>query len=219
MTLLLAEELLLLAYGPDGTARGKSVELDCALGGALLVELVLDGHVELSGKLIRAKHGTPPPHPRLAEAYTRIAGRPRSPQAWVGRLAKGTRRRLLHDLVEAGVLSDVSYRWLGMFPRHRFPLNDPAAREGPLRRLREAVLDGQPPCPRTAGLATVIGAAGLDRRIFPGEDHRAVSRRLREISEVPWAGEAVRRAIEAVHAATVAAAVAASASAGSADSG
>jgi len=39
MALLIAEELLLVAYREDGTAHGKGSELDLALGGALLVEL------------------------------------------------------------------------------------------------------------------------------------------------------------------------------------
>lgn len=215
MTLLLAEELLLVAYRPDGTARGKSVELDCALGGALLLELVLDGHLELDGKLIKADQGGRPSHPRLREAYERIAAKPGKPQAWVGRLAKGTRRRLLDDLVEAGVLDDVTYKWLGVFTRHRFPTGRPELRQGVLERLRAVVLDGRPPDQRTAGLATLIGAAGLERRLFPDADHRAVRRRLKEIAEAPWAADAVRKAIDAIHAATIAAAVAASTAASS----
>jgi hypothetical protein len=32
----IAEELLLAAYDPDGTARGRSIELDCAAPGELV---------------------------------------------------------------------------------------------------------------------------------------------------------------------------------------
>jgi hypothetical protein len=204
MELLLAEELLLVAYTPEGTARGQGAELDCALGGALLLELVLDGHLELDGKLVRAT-GKVPTRPMLRAAYDQVAGKPRRPQAWVTRLSKDTRKRLLHRMVEIGVLEDVTYKTLGVFTRHRFPVRNVAARDAVLARLRDVVLDGSEPDERTAGLVTVIGAAKLERRIFPDADRRAVQRRMKEIADAPWAARAVRKAIEAVHAATFAA--------------
>ncbi len=76
MSLLIAEELLLLAYSPDGTAHGKGTELDCALGGSLLVELVLAGHAELVGSKVQAVGSRPPPDRReLVEILTEVAGK------------------------------------------------------------------------------------------------------------------------------------------------
>lgn len=213
MAALIAEELLLLAYTPDGTVHGGAAELDCALGGALLVELVLGGHAELDEQWIMARGGADPPsHPRLAEALNQVASTRRRPQAWVTRLSKGIRRRLLADLVSDGVLADEPYRWLGLVTRHRFPERVPGPRRDAVSRLGAAVLDGHRPDPRTAALAGMVAAAKLERRIFPEADRREVRRRLREIADEPWAADAVRKAIQQVHAATAAASMVASTS-------
>ncbi len=145
---------------------------------------------------------------------------------WSGR----TRRRLLAGLVEQGVLADEPYRVLGVFTRHRFPAVDVEPRTAVLGRLRAAVLDGRRPEQRTAALAAMISAAGLQRRIFDPmiaddggrvqrEGRRAVKRRLAEIADGDWAAEAVRKAIRDVRAATAAAVTAAASSANSSGSG
>ncbi len=220
MARLIAEELLLLAYTPEGTAHGGSAELDCALGGALLVELVLGGHAEVDDKWIMARgKARPPPHPRLAEALNQLASTRRRPQTWVTRLSRGIRRRLLADLVSDGVLADEPYRRLGLITRHRFPERAPAPRQDAVSRLGATVLDGHRPDPRTAALAGMVAAAKLERRIFPDADRREVRQRLREIVDEPWAGDAVRKAIQQVHAATAAASIVASSSASGSDGG
>jgi hypothetical protein len=151
--------------------------------------------------------------PRLSDARDVVAARPRRPKALVSRLRKGTRHRLLDDLVSSGVLSDERYRWLGFIPRHRYLVVDTEARDEVLGRLRAAVLDGQRPSPRTAALASMISAAKLERRVFPDADRRQVRRRLREITGGDWAAKAVRDAVDAIHAGTVGAAVAATSAA------
>ncbi|WP_037066294.1 GOLPH3/VPS74 family protein [Pseudonocardia acaciae] len=220
MTQLIAEQLLLLAYRPDGTAHGKGTELDMALGGALLTELALDGYLEVEEKEIAAAGGgSTPGNPVLAGALEEIAVKPRRPKACVSRLSKGARRRLLAGLVESGVLTEESRRVLGVFPGKRFPVADPGPREQALGRLRAAVVDGAEPDQRTAALAGLIQAAGLGRRVFPDDDQRAVKARLKELAEGDWAAEAVRKAIRAAHAATVAAISAANAAAASSSGG
>jgi Golgi phosphoprotein 3 GPP34 len=216
MALLIAEELLLVAYREDGTAHGKGSELDAALGGALLVELALAGNVELTERDVVAAGQPPvPTHPELAAALTAIASKPRRPKSWVQRLAKGARRRLLDGLVERGVLAEEQYRRLGVFAAHRYPATDPAPRLEIEGRLRAAVVDGGQPDERTAALASMIAAAGLERRVFPQDDRKLVKRRLKEIAEGDAVADAVRKTIRAAHAATMAAVSAATTAAAS----
>lgn len=219
MALLIAHELLLVAYREDGTAWGKGTELDLALGGALLTELALAGNVELVGsQVMAAGSAAPPTHPELAKALTEVAAKPRRPKAWVQRLARGARRRLLNDLVEQNVLREERYRLLGVLPARRYPAEDPAPRLEIKERLHGALVEGRQPDQRTAALASMLSAAKLERRALPDEDHKLVKRRLREIAESDWLGpysDAVRKAVRAAHAATAAAASAASTSAAS----
>ena len=66
--MLLAESFVLLALDADGTvARGTSNQPSAAVGvtGALIIELVRDGHVDLADGRIHLT-GTVPTHPQLA---------------------------------------------------------------------------------------------------------------------------------------------------------
>ncbi|MBO0876915.1 MAG: GPP34 family phosphoprotein [Pseudonocardia sp.] len=220
MTRLIAEQLLLLAYRPDGTARGKGIELDMGLGGALLTELALSGHVELGEREVRAIGGRPrPEHPVLATALAEIEVKARRPTACVTRLSRGARRELLAGLVERGVLTEEPRRVFGLFPGRRFPIADPAPREEALGRLRAAVVEGARPDRRTAALAGLIHAVGLVRRVFPDDDQRAVKTRLKEIADGDWAAGAVRKAVRAARAATAATVTAASSTAAASSGG
>lgn len=219
MVLLIAEELLVLAYREDGRPGAQRVELNAALAGALLVELALAGSVELDGNRVRAVEGGPVPgRPVLVDALAETVAKVRRPKAWVQRLARKVRPRLLADLVAAGVLTEQPHRVLGVLSTRRYPPADPDVRVGIERRLRAAVIDGGAPDQRTAALAGLLHAAKLGRRVFPGDDRARVKRRLAEIAEGDWAADAVRGAIRAAHAATAAAASAAATSAASSGS-
>ncbi|HEY2205194.1 MAG TPA: GPP34 family phosphoprotein [Pseudonocardia sp.] len=216
MTPLIAEELLLLAYSPDGVARGKGIELDMAVGGALLSELAGEGHLELrDGRLEVTGIRPGPAHPVLREVLAQVAKRPRRPKSTVTRVARGARHRLLACLVEAGVLADEPRRVLLVFPGHKYPLVDPRPRDAAAARLRAAVDNVDPtPDARTAALAGLLEASRLYRRVFPDDDRRVVQRRLRELGAADFAPEAVRAAIKAARAARAAASSAAATSGG-----
>ena len=72
---LLAEEFVLLALDPDGLpAHGLSNQPAAAVGvaGALVTELVQDGHVDVADGRIRLT-GTRPTNPLLAEVLDNLA--------------------------------------------------------------------------------------------------------------------------------------------------
>ncbi|WP_432928103.1 GOLPH3/VPS74 family protein [Microbispora sp. CA-135349] len=208
MTLTIAEEVLLLAYREDtGKPVIGSVELDCALGGALLAELAVRGRVDLDGAKV-----VPVDHTRLGEeeldaTLTRIAEEPRPHKAdwWVGKLRAGRlRKRLLTRLAARGVLNEQQSKILGIFPTTRYPELDPSPEKGVRERV-QSVLAGAEPDERTAVLIAVMHAAKLDRKAFPD----APKGRIKEIAQGQWTGEAVRKTIASVHAAVAAATTAA----------
>jgi hypothetical protein len=184
------------------------------LGGALLVELVLDGNVTLDGADVAAVGNAPAPAaPALAEALALVAAKPGRPKACVQRLAKGAADRARAGLLARGVLVEARGRLLGVFPVRRYETVEPALGEAVLARLRASVVDGARPDERTAALVSLLHAARLGGQVFPDADRRAVRRRLAEIAEGDWAAEAVRKAIRAAQAATSAAVAAATSAA------
>jgi len=202
MTVTIAEELLLLAYSEDeGKQLIGAIQLDPALGGAILAELAVEGRIELAADRVTLKDPAPLGDEELDATLARIDedGKARKPAWWVGRLQSGKlRRRLLTRLAESGVLAEERGKVLGVFPTTRWPEADPRV-EADVRERVSAVLAGAEPDMRTAVLIAIAHAAKLDRKVFPTADKE----RVKEIAEGQWAGEAVAKTIASINAALV----------------
>lgn len=200
MALLLAEEILLLAYRDDtGKPLAQAVELDCALAGAVLAELALKERIDLDGKKVTVTDPTPVGDEELDATLALISNeeRTRKPEWWIGKLRSGKlRKRLLSRLTARGVLNEERTKVLGIFPTTRYPERDPSV-ERAIRQQVEDVLAGAEPSERIAGLIAVLHAAKLARKVFP----HASKQRIKQITEGQWAAEAVRKTITSIQAA------------------
>lgn len=203
----LADELALLAHDDDGSRTLGRPSLGYGLAGALLVELVLAGRIDVVGKKVAVLDPTPTGRPLLDRALARIADdKPRKPGHWVDKLSRKLTEQVMDGLVERGVLRREEGRVLLLFPRTRFPAPDgvqPAAETEARARMRRAVTSDGPVDPRTAALCALVKAVGQERKVFPDLPRGEVRRRLKEISKGDWAATAVRQAIEQVQAAVV----------------
>ncbi len=215
---IIAEEVLLLAYGEaDGRQLVGSTELDAALGGSLLAELAVNGRIDLADRKVTVLDSTPLGEEELDATLARIAAEPkeRKPDWWVHRLRSSKlRKRLLSRLAERGVLGEEQRRVLGIFPSTRYPERDPSV-ERDVRERVESVLSGTAPDERVAVLVAVLHAAKIDRKAFPGADRK----RVKEITEGTWAGDAVAKSIAAVNAAVMSAVIAGAVASGTSASG
>lgn len=219
--MLLAEDLLLLLTDDDtGKLVVSGAEADVALGGAQLIELTLLGRVDVTregegrpGRLV-VRPGERPTDPLLDEALDLVASRQgKKPDAVVGPLGKKLRDRLYDRLTETGVLRSEPGKVLGIFPTHRWPAVD-AAHERDLRAgLEQALLTGLQPQERVAALVALLLALRSVHKVVRPQDHglsrRDLDRRAKEIAEGDWGSAAVRKAVDAMTAATMAAITAA----------
>ncbi|MEV5207894.1 GPP34 family phosphoprotein [Micromonospora sp. NPDC053740] len=212
-SLLLTDELVLLAYDDDGANRLGRPQLDYGLAGAVLLELALAGRVEVTDKHLVVTDPTAIGVPLLDEALTMLAaGRPRKPKNWIGKLAKGLPERVLDGLVETGVLRRESDRVLLVFPRTRYPspTGAPPAVETEVRERMAVALTGNGPVDaRTAALLTLTRAVGLDRKLFRELPKERVKARMDEIATADWASAAAKKAIDEMQAALMVATTAA----------
>jgi hypothetical protein len=214
----LPEELVLLAYSDDGTPEIDGTHLDNGLGGALLLELALAERVGIQDKNVVLRDRTPTGDALVDDALARIAaeGRARKPGHWVQKLAKGTRARVLDGLVARAVLRRDRGKVLGLFSRTVYPAPhgvEPAAETDARTRLRSAVAASGEVAARTSALCALVGATGLERKVFADMDRKQVKRRLTEISEGEWAAAAVKKTIDEIQAAVMVAVIAATAGA------
>jgi hypothetical protein len=75
--------------------------------------------------------------------------------------------------------------------------------------LSAVLVDGGEPDVRTTALVSLLTAVDAVPKVVPAADRRALVRRAAAVAEGEWAGDAVRKAVAAVHAAVTASVVAA----------
>lgn len=221
--LSLAEELVLLAYDDSGKSQLSGTNLDLGLGGALLLELALAGRVDVVDKRVVVADPAPLGNPLVDGALERIRaeGRSRKPKDWVSKLSKRTRDPVLRQLVAAGILESEEDKVLLVFSRTRYPAAhgvEPPVETEARQRLRAAITGTADPDARTAALCALVGAVGLDRKVFPDLPRKQVKERLKRIGEGAWAAVAVKKAIEEVQAAIMVAVIASTSAATTAGS-
>lgn len=225
--MLIAEDLLLLLYDDEsGKPIVASTQLEYALAGAVLLELTLLGRIDLAGDGEDVKRGrlvvrdpAPTGNAVLDERLRIVEDKEgRKPKDLIGKLSKRLRDSLLQELANRGVLRAEHGKVMGLIPVIRWPAND-ARQEHELRTALDSVLRiGTTPDHRTAALIALLHAVdSVPKVITDAPDKRALKRRAKEIAESEWAADAVRKAVQAVQAATTAAIIA-STSAGAAAS-
>lgn len=200
----LAEDLFLLSHHETtGRLRIPTEFLDLALGGALLLDLVLHGRVALDDDHVALVDKTPLGEPVVDAALISIVNQSRAhdPQYWVRHLARGARSAVERKLVSAGVLQVDDHKVLGIIPVHHAHQADGRIEHELVERLNDVVVLERPASSETAALVSLTLAVGLERHLFPRSDRRAIQHRMRQIAEGEWVGEAVKHEIDALKAA------------------
>lgn len=216
--MLICEDLLLLL---TDDATGKVVTDGTAtplvLAGGVLVELAMSGRVRVAGPGEAVRQGrvvvvdaSPTGDDVLDEALRRIAGSaPAKAHTVLDRLGKRLRHALLDRLVQRGVLRAEEGRVLGIFPADRWPTVD-GRREADVRRgLGDVLVRGRTPTEREVALVSLLLAVDKVHLVSESMPRREAKARAKQVADGEPAGAAVKKAIEAVQAATIAAITAA----------
>lgn len=212
----LAEDLLLLALDDDkGTVSWqRTTALPYGLGGALLVDLALQGRVTMVDDRISLSDPAPTGEAVLDAALVTIRSAKKEHDAkyWVKHLGdrSGLKEELARRLVARGILREQEHAFLWVFHDPRFPASDPRPEAALRERIRDVVLNGAEPDERTLLLLSLVNACGLTGDLFSKEELKRTKPRVKELIEGERVGKAVGRAVEEVNAAVIAA-VAASA--------
>jgi hypothetical protein len=208
--MLIAEDVLLLATD-DATGKStiSSLQLDPALAGAVLIELVVAGRVNLlEGRQAKVvvTDGTPLGDPVLDVALQSLVDNgPLKPVQAIRLLAKGLRARLNDLLEQRGILRRESGKVLGLFPTTRWPARDSGPEQDVRALVVGALLKGQEPDGRTAAVISVLTAADMLTTVVQRPDIKAAKARGTDIGEGNWAGDSIRKVIQETQAAMTAA--------------
>jgi Golgi phosphoprotein 3 len=211
----LAEDLLLLALDDDkGTVSwSRSTALPYGLGGALLMDLALNGRVNSREKKIVLVDSSPTGDEVLDAALEtiRTSTQPRDAKHWVKRLGdrRGLRDHLARRLVARGILREQDRAFLWVFRDHRFPTDDPSPEAALRGRIRDATLGATEPDTRTLLLLSLVNACNLAGSLFSREERTQATRRIKDLVEGERFGQAVGGAVADAAAATAAVSAAA----------
>ena len=204
---MLAEEFVLLALDPDDgrPARGLSNQPAAAVGvtGALVTELVQDGHVDIDDGRIRLT-GTRPANRLLADVLDSLA-------AHEGKRLKSRLGSVKHsgwsEVVDAMVASGVVGRDKELLRPTRHPVIDKVAHAALLAEVRSAASGDDRMEPRIATLLALAGPSQLLEVVAPARSDRAkAKKRIAEAAEQVPAAAAVKYVIESMEAAAAIAA-------------
>lgn len=200
--MLIAEDLLLLATDDaTGKTTVSSSQLDPALAGAVLMELVMLERVNLEGDDRKAKvvvlNPAPSGDPVIDAALQSLADKgPVKPSQAISVLGKGLRDRLNGSLEKRGILRRESGRVLGLFPTTRWPAQDAGFEARVRGAVGAALLMGVEPDGRTAAIISVLTAADMLRTVVDKPDLKVAKARGKEIGQGNWASDSVRKVIQ-----------------------
>ncbi|MBA0124863.1 GPP34 family phosphoprotein [Haloechinothrix sp. YIM 98757] len=221
--MLLAEELLLLAYdGESGRQRGF-MNLEYLLAGAVLVDLARHGCVDITEKgtkkrstRLRVHADAAPTGDAVLDTAHRKAVKydGRVPRDAVAGLHRKLARTVRAALTERGVLREEKRAVAGIIPVRRWPAEEPHHEHAIRQRLHEVLVTGADPDERTAALIALLSAGGMISRVVDKQHRKAAKRRAGEIAEGDWASEAVRAALAAITTAVAAGAAGGAAAGG-----
>ncbi|MBI4781777.1 MAG: GPP34 family phosphoprotein [Oscillatoriophycideae cyanobacterium NC_groundwater_1537_Pr4_S-0.65um_50_18] len=214
----LSQDLILLALNPQtGKTRFSWYSaLDYGLVGSLLLDLVLQGKLEIDNDnrvigAIHASHGQATAgntgneflDQRLSEVLA--SSRPRTARFWVTRWRRrylGIQPIVLQNLVDLGVLERQEQRILGLFPTQRYFLIDESIQREIVQQVRAAVLESIGLDSRMAALISLMQASHLTDAVFRPEERSEARSQIKAIAREELVGQAVSKAIFTVQAAT-----------------
>jgi Golgi phosphoprotein 3 (GPP34) len=215
--MLLAEELLLLVTDNiSGRLCAPAAQVDVALGGAILLELVLAKKVDLSGQWDVGRPGRiivrdfSPAGDEVLDAAVKTAGahQGKKPSAVIRPLSKGLRRTLYDRLALAGVVRAEQRRILGIVAADTWPVHD-VSRKAQVCNLVTQALVRQTASPAPgAALVVLVHALKYEHKIVDPRDcgmsRQQLRARAEQIAGGNWAPDAIRPAIGEITAAVLA---------------
>lgn len=203
--MLIAEEFVLITLEQSGTlARGASNHSAAATGvtGALITELAIDGHLDLTDGRIRLT-GTRPDHPLLAQVLDNVAPHEgKKLKRRLSRIKHSGWNEVVGGLIDQGVIG----RQKPTLRPTRHPVADPGAHAALLAEVRQAATATSPLDERMATLLALAGPCQQLEVVAPDRaDRKAAKERIDNAADQVPATDAVRAAIQAAQAAAMAA--------------
>ncbi len=197
-----AEEIMLLLLDDEG---GKFVELpamsvECALAGAALMDLALEGRIDTDPDRLFVIDPTPLEDYLLDPTLACIVQSTEMHDAryWINQTttyAGDIRDRSLARLVERGILRREDDRFLWVFQTRRYPvIDDQTVREVKLR-IMGVLFSDEIPDARDIVIISLSDACGIFGGLLSRREQRGVARRIERVRKMDLIGREVSKVV------------------------
>lgn len=185
--------------------------LECALVGAVLVDLAFAYRIDTDLKTLTVTDFTPTGETVLDGILGKIADRPETTDTatWFKTLsadeAAGLQKQALHRVVERGVLQRQEKKSFSGRRRNRCSAIHREATREIKERMRRLVLSDEIPDPRDTALLFLVDACNVLPDIFPGDELQSAGERIKQLREMDSLGRDVVAAVAEIERVIVAA--------------
>lgn len=199
-----AEEICLLALNDETGKISRNVpeqSLECAIAGALLMELDFMNRIDTDPENITLLKSDPTGDPLLDEVLS-LLGSVGDSTPIVKALAKLMLRaeefesRLLAALVYKGILQEKDSSFLWIKGERTYPSIDGKEESEVRTRIRMIVLTETIPDPRDVVIISLMESCRLHRNVFIHEELSQHRKRIAEIGDMDFIGQGIQMVLE-----------------------
>ena len=190
MELNLIEDFLLISLDDEkGRFILDTTYVDNGLAGAVMLELALNGKIELRDNRIHLINSDPLGNLILDQAMQAINNekKDRKVSFWIGALnanASDIKHVTLKNLTEKGIISKQEGKTLWVFSYNKYPTKDSLPENEVRSRLNNIVLDKMEPTPKCLMLLNLIDVCELSDEVFRTKEVRkAAKNKIRELTK------------------------------------
>ena len=197
-----AEEIMLLLLDDKG---GKFADLpapsvECALAGAVLMDLALEGRIDTDPERLFVVDPTPLKDHLLDPTLAWIAQSTETydTRHWIEQTiayAGDIRARSLARLVERGILRREDDRFLWVFQTRRYPVIDDQPVQEVKLRIMGVLFSDEIPDARDIVIISLSDACGIFRGLLSSRELRGAAPRIEQVGKMDLIGREVSKAV------------------------
>ena len=198
-----AEEIMLLLLDDKGGrfVDARSTSRECALAGAVLMDLALEGRIDTDPERLFVIDPTPLKDDLLDPTLIRIVQSPkrRDTRQWIEQTvtyAGDIQERSLVRLVERGILRREDDRFMWVFHERRYPIIDNKAVQEVKLRIMGVLFSDEIPDARDIVIISLADACGIFGGILSSRELEGAAQRIAQVRKMDLIGREVSKAVQ-----------------------
>lgn len=204
MNLTLIDQLTLLALDDHkGDLIPDSTTFSYALAGALILELALEGRIDLSDEIVkvrdRSKTGDAILDQFLAMIYE--SKKERKVRSWIDRIGQKSeqiKKETIAKLIDQRILEKREEKILWVFNVDKYPTQNPKPENQLRGRLYDIVINHHTPDLKEIMILNLVESCRLEREVFGKEHAKVFKKEMKRIKEDDQISSSVNKSIKEI---------------------